>query len=147
MSCDSFIPRVDQTLKHYKGELSSFHYVAFTKTPLVHSCSLGFASHTNAVHLPRWVTNKTKSNEPLHPLGRASTTPRPPLTTLRQSQLHPQVHLINQLRASHSTLMVALLSWVVTPRTGPCGEVLRKNGMSPLEYHNIIIGITSLYHK
>jgi hypothetical protein len=25
---------------------------------------------------------------------------------LRQSQLHPQVHLINQLRVSHSTLMV-----------------------------------------
>jgi hypothetical protein len=32
---------------------------------------------------PRWETNKTKSNEPLHPLGRASTTLRPPLTTLR----------------------------------------------------------------
>jgi hypothetical protein len=42
----------------------------------------------------------------------------------RQSQLHPQVHLINQLSASHSTLMVALLSRVVTLRTGPYGEVL-----------------------
>jgi hypothetical protein len=39
--------------------------------------------------------------------------PRPPLTTLRQSKLHPQVHLIIQLRASLSTLMVALLSRVV----------------------------------
>jgi hypothetical protein len=38
----------------------------------------------------------------------------------------PQVPLINQLRASHSTLMVALLSRVVTPQTGPYGEVLRK---------------------
>jgi hypothetical protein len=38
----------------------------------------------------------------------------------------PQVHLIIQLRASHSTLMVALLSWVVTQRTGPYGEVLKK---------------------
>jgi hypothetical protein len=38
----------------------------------------------------------------------------------------PQVHLINQLWASHSTLMVALLSRVVTQRTGPYGEVLRK---------------------
>jgi hypothetical protein len=76
---------------------------------------------------PRWVTNKTKLKEPLHPnLGRASTTPRPPLMALRQSQLHPQVHLINQLRASHSTLMVVLLSRVVTPRTGPYREVLRK---------------------
>jgi hypothetical protein len=120
------MPRVDQTLKHYQGE-SRFHYVAFTKTPLVHNCLLGFASRTNAVHLPRWVTNKTKSKEPLHPnLGSASTTPRPPLTAIRQSQLHPQVHLINQLRASHSTLMVTLLSWVVTPRTGPYREVLRK---------------------
>jgi hypothetical protein len=68
---------------------------------------------------------------------------------LRQSQLHPQVHLIIQLRASHFTLMVALLSRVVTPRTGPYGEVLRKQikGLSPLEYHNIIIGITLSYHK
>jgi hypothetical protein len=83
---------------------------------------------------PRWVTNKTKSNEPLHPnLGRASTTPRPPLTALQQSQLHPQVHLINQLRASQFTLMAALLSRVVTLGTGPYGEVLRENGPSPLD--------------
>jgi hypothetical protein len=45
---------------------------------------------------------------------------------LQQSQLHPQVHLINQLRAFYSTLMVVLLSRVVTPRTGAYGEVLRK---------------------
>jgi hypothetical protein len=38
----------------------------------------------------------------------------------------PLVPLINQLRASHSTLMVALLSRVVTPQIGPYGEVLRK---------------------
>jgi hypothetical protein len=38
----------------------------------------------------------------------------------------PLVPLNNQLRASHSTLMVALLSQVVTPQTGPYGEVLRK---------------------
>jgi hypothetical protein len=60
------------------------------------------------------------------------------LTALRQSQLYPQVHLINQLRASHSTLMAALLSRVVTPRTGPYGEVLRENGPSPLKYHNMM---------
>jgi hypothetical protein len=126
-SRDPFMPRVDQTLKHYQGESARFHYVAFTKTSLVHGCSLGFAIRTTQYTSPRWVTNKTKSNEPLHPnLGRASTTPRPPLTALRQSQLHPQVHLINQLRTSHSTLMVALLSRAVTPRTGPYGEVLRK---------------------
>jgi hypothetical protein len=57
--------------------------------------------------------------------------PRPPLTVLRQSQLHPQVHLIIQLRVFHSTLMVALLSWVVTQRTGPYGEVLRKQPEFP----------------
>jgi hypothetical protein len=60
------------------------------------------------------------------PLAERAPRPQPPLTALRQSQLHPQVHLNNQLRASHSTLMVALLSWVVTPRTGPYEEVLRK---------------------
>jgi hypothetical protein len=56
----------------------------------------------------------------------------------------PLVPLINQLRASHSTLMVALLSRVVTPQTGPYGEVLRKQPESPevsQEHHrdNIIV--------
>jgi hypothetical protein len=50
---DPFMPQVDQTLKHYQGESARFHYVTFTKTPLVHSCSLGFASRTNTVHLPK----------------------------------------------------------------------------------------------
>jgi hypothetical protein len=99
---------------HYQGEWPGIHYVAFTKIPLVYSCSLGFIQ-TQYTSL-RWVTNKTKSKEPLHPnLSKASTTPRHLLTALWQSQLHPQVHLINQLRASHSTLMVVLLSRVVTP--------------------------------
>jgi hypothetical protein len=52
----------------------------------------------------------------------------------------PQVHLINQLRASHSTLMVVLLSRVVSQRTGPYGEVLRKQYESPkvsqVHHHN-----------
>jgi hypothetical protein len=43
----------------------------------------------------------------------------------------PQVHLIIQLSASHSTVMVALLSRVVTQRTGPYEEVLRKQHESP----------------
>jgi hypothetical protein len=46
-------------------------------------------------------------------------------------RLHPQVHLINQLRASHSTLMVVLLSRVVTQRARPYGEVLKKQHESP----------------
>jgi hypothetical protein len=52
--------------------------------------------------------------------------PSPPLIDLRQSQLHPQVHPINQLRVSHSTLMVVLLSQVIPQRTGPYGEALGK---------------------
>jgi hypothetical protein len=43
----------------------------------------------------------------------------------------PQVPLINQLRASHSTLMVVLLPLVVTQRTSPYEEVLRKQPESP----------------
>jgi hypothetical protein len=66
--------------------------------------------------------------------------PRPPLTALRQSQLHPQAHLINQLRASHSTLMVVLLSGMVSQRIGPYGEVLMKQPKSPkvsqVHHHN-----------
>jgi hypothetical protein len=40
-------------IDHYQGGLAGYHYVAFTKTPLVHSCSLGFASRTNTVHIPK----------------------------------------------------------------------------------------------
>jgi hypothetical protein len=73
---------------------------------------------------------------------------RPPLMALWQSQLHPQVHLINQLRVSHSTLMVVLLSRVVSHQTGPYGEVLRKQPKSPkVSQFIIIIKITSSYRK
>jgi hypothetical protein len=41
------------SIDHYLGGLVGYLYVAFTKTPLVHSCSLGFASRTNTVHLPK----------------------------------------------------------------------------------------------
>jgi hypothetical protein len=40
-------------IDHYLGGMAGYHYVAFTKTPLVHSCSLGFNSRTNTVHLPK----------------------------------------------------------------------------------------------
>jgi hypothetical protein len=62
--------------------------------------------------------------------------PQPPLT----AQLHPQVPPINQLRASHSTLMVVLLSRVVSQRTGPYEEALGKPPeppkMSQVHNHN-----------
>jgi hypothetical protein len=41
------------SIDHYLGSLAGYHYVAFTKTSLVHSFTLGFASRTNAVHLPK----------------------------------------------------------------------------------------------
>jgi hypothetical protein len=44
--------RCDTNL-HYQGEWLEIHYVAFTKTPLVHSCSLGFASWTNTLLLSK----------------------------------------------------------------------------------------------
>jgi hypothetical protein len=60
----------------------------------------------------------------------------------------PQVPLINQLRASYFTLMVVLLSWVVSQRTGPYREVLKKQPEFPkVSQFIIIIKITSSYHK
>jgi hypothetical protein len=56
---------------------------------------------------------------------------QPPLTAQRRSKLHPQIPPINQLRASHTTLMVVLLSWVVSQRTYPYGEVLGKQPDPP----------------
>jgi hypothetical protein len=52
--------------------------------------------------------------------------PQPSLTAQRRSKLHPKVPPINQLRASHTTLMVVLLSWVVSQRTSPYREALGK---------------------
>jgi hypothetical protein len=40
-------------IDHYLGDLVGYHYVAFTKIPLVCSCPLGFASRTNTVLLPK----------------------------------------------------------------------------------------------
>jgi hypothetical protein len=54
MSHDSLSARRELIpIDHYLGGLAGYHYIAFTKTPLVHSCSLDFASRTNAVHLPK----------------------------------------------------------------------------------------------
>jgi hypothetical protein len=126
-SRDPFFPQVDQTLKHFQGESTRFHYVAFTKFLLVSNRPLGFTSHTNTVLLPKVATNKTISNEPWHStLSRANTMPWPPLMTQRRRKVHPQFSPTNQLRASHTILMVVLFSRVVSQRTGPHGEVLRK---------------------
>jgi hypothetical protein len=58
--------------------------------------------------------------------------PQPPLTAQWQSKLHHQIPPINQLRASHTTLMVELFYRVVSQRTDPYGEVLRKQLEPPL---------------
>jgi hypothetical protein len=43
----------------------------------------------------------------------------------------PRIPLINQLRVSHTILMVVLFSPVVIQRTGPYGEVLGKQLETP----------------
>jgi hypothetical protein len=64
--------------------------------------------------------------EPLQPASTEQVLCPDPIDGPTAKPTTPQVPLINQLRASHSTLMVALLSRVVTPQTGPYGEVLRQ---------------------
>jgi hypothetical protein len=57
--------------------------------------------------------------------------PQPPIDDTTAKQTTPHIPPINQLRASYTTLMVVLLSWVVSQRTGPYGEVLRKQPEPP----------------
>jgi hypothetical protein len=70
-------------------------------------------------------------------------------------QTTPQVPLINQLRASHTTLMTVLFSRVVIQRIGPYGEVLEKHPEPPLvsqahnhkkivKHHIIIVSVGGL---
>jgi hypothetical protein len=63
------------------------------------------------------------------PLNMGVTAPIDGTTT---KQTTPQVPPINQLRVSHTTLMVALFSWVVSQRTGPYEEVLMIQPGPPL---------------
>jgi hypothetical protein len=59
-------------IDHFLGVLVGYHYVAFTKIPLVCSCSLGFASRTNTVLLPkvgvgdRYPPGPLEGERPLH---------------------------------------------------------------------------------
>jgi hypothetical protein len=77
------------------------------------------------------VTNKNQIKEPLQPASAEQVLCPDPIDGPTAKPATPLVPLINQLRASHSTLMVALLSRVVTPQTGPYGEVLRKEPEPP----------------
>jgi hypothetical protein len=54
MNGDSlFARRALLPIDHYPGGLAGYHYVAFTKIPLVCSCSLGVTSRTNTILLPK----------------------------------------------------------------------------------------------
>jgi hypothetical protein len=102
-------------IDHFQGDLVGSHYVAFTKIPRGHSRPLGFSSLINTVLLPKGrVTNKTKSKEPRQPASVEQVLCPNPIDGPTAKPTTPQVPLINQLRVSHSTLMVVLLSRVVT---------------------------------
>jgi hypothetical protein len=63
-----------------------------------------------------------------------------PLFPITKTSTQHKTSLITWPRASHSTLMVALFSRVISQRTGPYREVLGKQPESPLvtqaQHHN-----------
>jgi hypothetical protein len=80
------------------------------------------------------------TKEPRHPASAEQVLCPDPIDGTTVKPTTPQVPLINQLRASHSTLMVVLFSRVVIQRTGPYGDVLGKHPESPkvLQVHHHI---------
>jgi hypothetical protein len=117
---------------HYQSEWPGIHYIAFTKIPRGHSRLLGFSSLINTVPLPtRRVTNKSNTKEPRYPASAEQVLCSNPIDGTTAKPTTPQVSLINQLSASHSTLMVVLFSRVVIQRTYPYEEVLGKQPESP----------------
>jgi hypothetical protein len=100
--------------------------------PRGHSRPLDFSSLINTVLIPIGrVTNKTKSKEPRQLASTAQVLCPDPIDGPTAKPTTPQVPLINQLRAPHSTHVVVPLSRVVTQRIGPYREVLRKQPESP----------------
>jgi hypothetical protein len=69
--------------------------------------------------------------EPRHPASAEQLLCQDPIDGTTTKSTTPQVPLINQLRASHTNLMVVLFSWVVIQQTCPYGEVLGKQPESP----------------
>jgi hypothetical protein len=63
-----------------------------------------------------------------------------PPSPMTKTSIQHKTSLITSPRASHTTLMIALFSRVVSQRTGPYGEVLGKQPESPLvsqiHHHN-----------
>jgi hypothetical protein len=65
------------------------------------------------------VTNKTKSKETRQQASAEQLLYSDPIDGPTMKPTTPQVALINQQRVSHTILMVALFSQVVSQRTGP----------------------------
>jgi hypothetical protein len=102
-------------IDHFQADLAESHYIAFTKIPRGHSRPLGFSNLINTILLPKGrVTNKTKSKEPRQPASVEQVLCPDLIDGPTAKPTTPHVPLINQLRVSHSTLMVVLLSRVVT---------------------------------
>jgi hypothetical protein len=78
------------------------------------------------------VTNKSKTDKPWHPASAEQVLCPDPIDGTTAKLTTPQVPLINQLRASNTTLMVVLFSWVVIKQTGPYEEILEKRPEYPL---------------
>jgi hypothetical protein len=113
-----FLARACKTLIHSQGEWPGIHYEAFTKIPWGCSRPLGFLNipHSSPRGNPLLAERATYTEPHWWHDGEANYT---------------LVPLIIQLRASHTTLMVALFSWAVIQRTGPYGEALEKLLESP----------------
>jgi hypothetical protein len=113
-----FLPRTDQTLKHYQGESARFHYVTFTKIPWGCSRPLDFLNVRHS-----------------SPMGKPPSAERAAYTEPHwrhdDEANYISVSQIIQLRASHTTLMVVLFSWVIIQRTSTYGEALEKPLESP----------------
>jgi hypothetical protein len=124
------IPSIAQackTLIHSRGEWSGIHYEAFTKIPSGCSRPLGFL---NVLH------SSPRGNPPS--VERAAYTE--PHWRHDGEANYTLVPLIIQLRASHTTLMVALFSRAVIQKTSPYGEALEKpleSPKMPQVYHRI----------
>jgi hypothetical protein len=86
------------------------------------------------------VTNKSNTKELWHPASTEQVLCPDSIDGTTVKPTIPQVPRINQLRVSHTTLMVVLFSRVTIQRIGPYGEVLEKQPESPkvkqVHHHN-----------
>jgi hypothetical protein len=76
--------------------------------------------------------NKSKMKVPRYPTSAEQVLCADPIDGTTSKPAIPQVPIISQLRASHTTLMVVLYSWLVIQRTDPYREVIEKQLESPL---------------